>query len=370
MNLQRITTYKELLDLRHEWNELLQSSSSDCVFLTHEWQATWWKHLAEARDLATLTVRHEGKLVGIAPLAVRDPQLARMMPHVLEFISSGIIGADYLDVIVHPGYETQVLELMTEQLAGMNMMLRFSQLRRGVCLALELTKHLEGHHWSASDTKINVCPYITLEGHTWESYLGMLSSNQRYNFQRRLKNLSKNFETRLEIASSAEQAQKSLDILIELHKQRWESRRQESEAFQTDAIVAFHREFIKLALDRGWLRLMTLYVNDSPAAGLYGLRYGKTFYFYQSGFDSTYSKQSVGLVMMGLAIKSAADEGAAEYDLLHGDEEYKFHWAHQTRELGRLEVYPPFTRGLIYRRAIDLNRAARRMARRVLTRTS
>jgi hypothetical protein len=94
--------------------------------------------------------------------------------------------------------------------------------------------------------------------------------------------------------------------------------------------------------------------------------YGSTFYFYQSGFDPAYSKHSVGLVMMGLAIKSALEEGAAEYDLLHGDEEYKFHWAPDHRELARLEVYPPHARARIYRRAIDFNRAARRMARRML----
>src|SRR5207302_8050276 len=105
-----------------------------------------------------------------------------------------------------------------------------------------------------------------------------------------------------------------------------------------------------------------------PVAGLYGLRYGSTFYFYQSGFDQAYSKYSAGLVMMGLAIKAALEEGALEYDLLHGDEEYKFHWAHSQRELIRLEGYPPHARARIYRRAIDLNRAARRMSRRMLQR--
>ena len=37
-------------------------------------------------------------------------------------------------------------------------------------------------------------------------------------------------------------------------------------------------------------------------------------------------------------------------------------------ELGRLEIHPPHTRARLYRRAIAFNRAARRMARRVLQR--
>ena len=75
----------------------------------------------------------------------------------------------------------------------------------------------------------------------------------------------------------------------------------------------------------------------------------------------------IGLrVVMGLAIKEAITGGAREYDLLHGEEEYKFHWAHEARSLGRIELYPPHARGRVYKRAIHLNRAARRMVKRVL----
>src|SRR5207245_43184 len=83
------------------------------------------------------------------------------------------------------------------------------------------------------------------------------------------------------------------------------------------------------APDRGWLRLSELRLDGRPAASLYGFRYRDTFSFYQSGFDPAYARDSVGLVTMGLAIRSAIEEGAAEYDLLHGDEAYKFQWARE-----------------------------------------
>src|SRR4029079_12983464 len=107
-----------------------------------------------------------------------------------------------------------------------------------------------------------------------------------------------------------------------------------SEAFQDAQTVAFHREFVHLAAAEGWLRILVMRIGDVPAAALYGLRYGDVFYFYQSGFDPERSRQSVGLVMMGLAIRSAIEEGVAEYDFLHGTEEYKYHWAPNTREIG------------------------------------
>src|SRR5262245_48226632 len=108
MQIQTIQTIDEFLGLRDEWNALLEASSSNCVFLTHEWLSTWWKHLAEGRRLHIVTARKDGKLVGVLPLAERAPQLARMMPRILEFLGSGVIGSDYLDAIVAKDYECEV----------------------------------------------------------------------------------------------------------------------------------------------------------------------------------------------------------------------------------------------------------------------
>ena len=366
MNVERIETAGRFAELREEWNNLLQRSASDCVFLTHEWLHTWWKHLAEGRRLSILTAREDGNLVGIMPVAVRDAQYARMMPRVVEFLGSGVIGSDYLDAIMLPGHEPEVIRAFGEQLNQSNLTLHLSQLKRGSSAVLELAAQLERRRWTAVETKINVCPFINLAGLDWDGYLATRSSSQRYNFNRRLRNLMKGSETRLECVRSPGDAQRALDVVIALHRKRWGSRGT-SEAFQTDAVVEFHREFVERAAERGWLRILIIWLENQPVAALYGLTYGKTFYFYQSGFDPAYSKQSVGLVMMGLAVKAAIEEGVSEYDLLHGDEEYKCHWASEARDLSRLELYPPHARGRIYKRAIDLNRAARRMAKRVLT---
>jgi CelD/BcsL family acetyltransferase involved in cellulose biosynthesis len=287
------------------------------------------------------------------------------MPRVLEFIASGIIGSDYLDAIVQRGREDDVMRAIGAELRQSGMILQLSQLRRNACMVNALPELLGRDRWAVMENKINICPYVDLKNHTWETYLATLGSSHRYNFNRRLRTLQKNFNVRFESIESAADASRALDALMELHRKRWDSRGN-SEAFPNSATVHFHREFVSLAAQRGWLRMRILSVDDQAVAAIYGMRYGSTFYFYQSGFDPAWAKHSVGLVMMGLSIKAALEEGASEYDLLHGDEEYKFHWARSQYELGRLELYPPHRRVRLYRRAIDLNRAARRMARRVL----
>jgi CelD/BcsL family acetyltransferase involved in cellulose biosynthesis len=343
---------------------LLKSSVSDCAFLTHEWLFSWWKHLAPGRELSIVTAQEGDKLIGIMPLVKRMPQYARMMPRIAEFLGSGVIGSDYLDLAIERGREAEVIPAFARELNRWGLMLQLNQIRADNCLAAGLAAAL-GAGWTAVESNINVCPFIDLRNHSWESYLASLSASQRYSFNRKWRALEKAFDVRLDIIEDLKDAERGLDIVIDLHGKRWGSRGT-SEAFQTSAITSFHREFVTQAARRGWLRLMILNLDNVPAAAIYGLRYGPTFYFYQSGLDPLYSKQSVGLVIMGLAIKRAIEEGASEYDLLHGDEEYKFHWTREQRNLGRIECYPPRARGRFYRRAIQLNRAARQMARRVL----
>ncbi len=346
------------------WNELLRSSDSDCLFLTWEWLYTWWKHHSAGRELYIIAVRFGRELAAIAPLCLRRRRLERLQPlPSLEFLGTGSVGSDYLDLIARRGRAAQALEALAEHLDGKRLLIELAQLRRKACLASELAGRLERRGWSFSEEKINTCPFIDLSGHSWESYLARLGPEHRYNFQRRLKNLAKQFEVSFELVSSEEERRKTLAELIALHNQRW---RGSSNAFNRAGLIAFHEELSCLALARGWLRLVVLRLNGKAAACLYGFRYGNSFYFYQSGYDPNYGKHSVGLVIMGLAIKIAIEEGALEYDLLHGDEEYKFRWARAARELSRIVLYPPGSRGLFYRETLRLGRAARKMARRVL----
>lgn len=366
MNIETIRDPEEFFGLRDAWNELLKSSASNGLFLTHEWLSCWWKHLAEDRRLSILVARDNGRLIGILPLTERQADYSRMMPRTLEFLGTGVIGSDYLDSIIESGREDEVTAAFAEHAHSRGLMLQLSQLRTDSCLVSKLAESLAGYGWAAADTKLNVCPYIDLKDQTWESYLSCLGASVRKNVNRYLRLLPKNFDMRAECVKTPEEAGAALDVVIDLHRKRWDADGS-SEAFQSPAVNAFHHEFVQLAAARGWLRILLTWLNGRPAASLYGLLYGQKFYFYQSGYDPEFRKHSVGVATMGLAVQTAIDEGAFEYDFLHGDEEYKFHWATATRDLGRIELYPPGTGALIYRHAIHLNRAARRMARRVLS---
>jgi CelD/BcsL family acetyltransferase involved in cellulose biosynthesis len=368
IKIEKIESHWEFARLRCEWSELLESSDADSLFLTWEWLHTWWKYLADGRELSIFAARCGPELIAIAPLAKHPPNLARGRPFsTLEFLGTGQAGSDYLDFIVRKGYETQAVAVLAGVLASKRLVLDWTQLRQTGCMADRIAGCLGDDGWAVSEARTNSCPFISLDGHTWESYLATLGSEHRYSFKRKWKRLQQDFAVRLEEVTTEEQCLDAVNLVIKLHNLRWQDR-EHSDAFCSEALTKFHREWAELARTRGWLRLFVLRLNEKPVACIYGFCYRRVFYFYQSGFDPAFANYSVGLVTMGLAIKNALEEGAREYDLLHGNERYKSHWSRKSRDIGRLELYPPGGFGRMWRLSVELGRASKTTVKRLTAR--
>jgi CelD/BcsL family acetyltransferase involved in cellulose biosynthesis len=352
--------------LRPEWNELLRESDADGFFMTPEWLFTWWKHLAQGRRLHVLTVRDGTELIGIAPFTIRPTQIgAHPMFRCFELLGTGLAGSDYLDLVVRPGREELVLATLCDRIAGDSRAFTLRRMRAG-SHAERLAGMLAGREWLVTTADDEVAPFVAFGGRSFDKYLADLGSAHRYAFRRRLRGLEKRYHVALERVEQEAERPQALEALITLHGARWKDRPASSEAFSNPALVAFHDEVTRIALERGWLRLYLLRLDGVAAAGLYGFRHRQSFYFYQSGFDPAYAKQSVGLVTMGLVMRAAIEEGIAEFDLLHGTEDYKRHWTRENRALRRADIYPPGVRGWLYRSSAELERQARRFARRAI----
>jgi CelD/BcsL family acetyltransferase involved in cellulose biosynthesis len=351
--------------LRPEWNALLRASAADCPFLTWEWLHTWWVHLAGSSRLHIAAVRSGRELVALAPFRITDGRVALLSR--LDMLGTGEAGSDYLDVIVRLGWETDGVDALVRFVRSQNVTLRLGHVAP-TATASALVDRLTADGWTAATSPDGICPYIPLAGHTWDSYLATLGSSHRANVRRRIKGLAQKFATRFELVTTDAERREAMSVLMAYHERRYVGRGG-STAFMTPALRAFHEEATRRALDRGWLRLFVLRVNDAIAAVMYGFMYGGRFYFYQHGFDDQYQQHSIGLVLMGLTIQAAIDEGAEEFDLLWGVEPYKWLWARDTRELHRVHLFPPHVGGVILRGTLHARRGLGSLARRVRTMT-
>lgn len=360
MTVEVFTDERGLEALRDRWNALVDSSGSWTPFLTWEWMRAWWTHLRGSAEMHIVTVSSAGQLIAIAPLMKVRRGIAT--PQQLEFIGAGS-GADYLDVIVRTGHEAVALDALAQAVSATRLPLHLDNLPPA-SMSARLWRRLADTGWTAIDASPDVCPFIDLSSHSWDSYLSSLGSAHRANVRRRMRAMSASCDVRFVPATSSEERERSLNALIAFHEQRWRDCGGSS-AFATAAHRAFHHEVTAQALGAGWLRMYTLLLNNTIGGVMYGFAGHGRFYFYQHGTDAALAAMSPGLVLMALSIRAALGEGLREFDMLYGHEAYKQLWARDQRSLGRLMLFPPRLMGRWLQRRTETRQAVRAVAHRL-----
>jgi CelD/BcsL family acetyltransferase involved in cellulose biosynthesis len=137
-----------------------------------------------------------------------------------------------------------------------------------------------------------------------------------------------------------------LSLYFELHGARWQMRGQ-CGVLHDPAVQAFHRRSAPELLAHGALELSVLRLDGRPIGASYVLK-RRSAYLYLTGFDPSFSRLSIGSLLIARSIQASIGHGFRQYDFLRGQEAYKYAWgAHdvQTREL----VLQPLAAGSTYR---------------------
>src|SRR5207249_8379483 len=131
-----------------------------------------------------------------------------------------------------------------------------------------LSQRLQTAGWIRESRLSGVCPFATLLGHSWDSYLETLRASQRTRCRRYLNTLRKKFDVTFDRVETETQRREVLSALMGFHDQRW-TPRGGSTAFQSAELRAFHHDATARALRAGWLRLYVLRLNGEAAAVTY-----------------------------------------------------------------------------------------------------
>lgn len=321
-----------LQEILPAWGDLFSRSNCSNVFLSAEWMEEWWRHYGKEEALFIIALRNRGKqLVGIVPLY----QALHKTPGIreLRFLASRGVSSDHLDVLVEPGFEAAAIQeavrvIVEHRHEWDSIALEDYDAKSPTMIDLRRTLRNSGVRERVMDR--GLCPYIPLP-QSFESYLAGLNSNWRRNFRHAVRMLQAAAPTRFSVLTDTGLIQERFRDIEMLHKRRLSSRGEQS-SFLDDVQQAFHAAVLPRLAARGWVRLYLLEVGDEVVAAYYGYSVADRFLAFQSGIDPVWSRYSVGLVMVGLAIQESIRNGQTEFDFLRGDERYKFHWTDHARE--------------------------------------
>jgi CelD/BcsL family acetyltransferase involved in cellulose biosynthesis len=313
--VQLITEIREVEALADEWRPLAERRGN--AFVTPEWFLAWLERCGESWEPRVAVVRTaEGALRGLLPLVSSE----RGGRQTLRFCPEG----DRFHPVADVGDEAGVA------IAAASVLARPDRRSRSLLLA---NVDAEAEWWRALGEAFpttlatvardeSVLPFIELSGLDWDRYLAGRSRSLRSQVGRKLRSLRKEHDVRFRRTLRTEEVAGDLAILFRLHDARWAERPQGS-GFSDPEVRAFHVEFAKAALTRGWLRFTAMEVDGAPIAALYGWLIGGRWSYYQAGFDPAWSRHSPGFLLLAETIRQAIEERVSEYDMLLGEEPFK-----------------------------------------------
>jgi CelD/BcsL family acetyltransferase involved in cellulose biosynthesis len=306
-------------ELASEWNELLARSVTDTIFLTHEWQSTWWSSY-QAGELFVITCRaQEGKLVAIAPWFIHHINGERVLRTI------GCVDVtDYVDLIVDKDYTEPVQSVLAAFLNEH----RARYDRINLCNIPEASPNyahfpdvLRRCGFDADVVLQEVCPVIHLP-ETWEGYLESLDKKQRHEIRRKLRRAESEAELEYYVVTPQHNLAEETERFLHLMKASQPSK---AEFMSNPSNERFFRALTEITFARGWLKMSFLKVNGKAVAAYFDFDYGGNILVYNSGLLPTeYSHLSTGIVLLSYNIKSAIETGHKLFDFLRGNETYKY----------------------------------------------
>ncbi|WP_427978819.1 GNAT family N-acetyltransferase [Agarivorans sp.] len=302
---QDISQLEGLFDLAAQWRQLADSCNSH-LFNRLEWLRLWstqfWDEHCQLHCLAGFV---DGKLVVLVPFYIRRVgglfKLRR-----LHFLGQGEpeqaeLAAEYPELLVQHGFWTQAKTYITQWLAS----LRFDELWvraliEGGRLHQLITEWPKYRETQSAAYSLSVANWNTKR----------LSRNARSKWRRGEKKLLQ-LEAEFKWLSHQE-IEQYWPKLVSMHQARWQQLGQLG-AFADSRFLLFHQQFRLHYPEQ--IAMSGVFVQQQAIALNYYLRGADSDYFYQSGWEPSYSECSPGFA---LHVWSILNSPAKRYDFMMG----------------------------------------------------
>jgi CelD/BcsL family acetyltransferase involved in cellulose biosynthesis len=316
-------------DLREDWTGLLQESKANKLFLSWEWQYTWWETWASQLGLRLILLKaYRGdRLVGIAPLYVDNLRLCcGLVVRRIQFVGNAwgraeTVRTEYLEFITAREDAAGICSAFLDYLSGLRCWNEFvfRDLQKDSETCRQINKHASQYRWYTDIPDEDRGTRIMTSG-AFKDYVQRLGRNTRLKLYNR-RGYFRELGAVEHASASATELDDYFSILNAFHCKRW------GKACFSGPSLDFHKALIKrLGTQQGY-RLDCIKVDGNPVSVLYNLSAGGIVYNLQSGFIQDFDRKiSLGTLHMGYAIEdSFNDPHCTEFDLLAGSGKREFY---------------------------------------------
>lgn len=319
------------------WEDLVAADPAATIFHTPRFLALWCRHLRGTCHLRLRFVRDGDEVIGIVP-EVREEEGDRGM-RVVHF-AGGEHVTDYRGPVSRPEHRSAVVEAWLDTLVadpewdevvagGLSEDAGWHELiaKRAEAAGLAVT----------GPTVEDVCPRADIS-QGWEAYLQRLSGKQRHEMRRKARKLAREAGAVALVPVPPDGLDEALDTFLRLNRA---VEGPKGRFFVDESMSTFFHAMAALFGPDGTFRVHRLDVEGRPAALSVSLVHQGEWGLYNSAFEHALAPLAPGMVLIGELLRIAGEEGCHVFDLLRGDEEYKYRFGAEDRRLFQLTVTRP-----------------------------
>ncbi len=315
-NLEVLKSYRADSQQKLNWRS---------VFVLPEWMQVWRQAFGVGIEMRIRTVREGDKVIGIAPLMVKDG---------VALLIGDTDVCDYLDFIVTPGREKKFFNIILDELKKSGVRrLDLKHVRPDSTVLTSLAPLAQNRGLEVETVQDNVSYEMELTA-SFDEYLESLSTKQRHEVRRKLRRLNEEGSIEYRFVNVGAAVPDTMDAFFKMFV---ESRRDKAN-FMTEKMASFFRLLADTMARAGLLKLGVLELDGRPLAEIMCFDYQGCIYLYNSGYDPQYTALSAGLLSKVLAIKDSIEKGRKKFDFLKGAEAYKYHLGGREVPLFRCQI--------------------------------
>ena len=342
--LTELTGERAFLELKEEWNRLVEEDPRATVFQTWEMQYHLWRCFADRISPVILTVRNEtGRLAALAPLGASLPRVGGLPVRVLGFAAPRY--ADYAGFLVRPDRSEESLALLARWLRVARErwdVIRLGPLREDGWLLDDSQRFLHLLADGARAERVDTALSLRVGNRTPEQA-------RRGSLDREVRRLFRRTGGRFQEVPAGPALGDALRDLYAFHQTRMHSHN-ELGVFGDSRVQDEFTSLVGALHERGVARVHRVETGGATVAVTCTFEFRGTVSFYQSGFDAAFGRLGPGKILRALRIEEALRDGAGECDFLRGDEPYKLLHATDRRALYAIEIPTGSWRRIPYER--------------------
>lgn len=329
MKVELITKFEDFLHLEDAWNNLLEKSQNDIVFLRHEWFRCWWEAFGKNKTLFIVLLKNEeSEIIGIAPLMISKDKLRGLPVRKLSFIRDD--NAAHVDFIFTDRKKEalkRTFQYLKENKNLWDVAILESILKESdSCMILPDILAYNGLFFSLKEQHSS--PFISLTS-DWDTYFSKRSSKFRKTLRNELNRLNRSGRIAIEEINNINLSNVLVEI-TNISARSWKGK-EKSDMGKSKENLQFFSTLSKMASEKGWLSIWLLRQNDKTIAMEYHLKYKNKIFALRGDFDEEYRYLSPGSVLDYNIVRHMFQSRVSEYDMCGGSYEYKMRWTSTTR---------------------------------------